>query len=295
MAWLDDALPELIKSDAWGYHRGQPTATEPAAFVALALVSYSLHEEARRPLQWLLDHQSADGRLGVTAEQDSPNWPTSLAIIAWLKASEHDDRGRYSDAIERAVVSLLRIKGKPFDRQVDMGHDTTLIGWPWVEGTHSWLEPTAFAVLALKAAGQNDAPRTREAVRLIIDRFLPEGGCNYGNTFVLGQLLRPHVQPSGVALAAVVDERDPSGRLERTVGYVRQAISSDTTCTSLCFALLGLGAANALPDAANRWLESAAQRTLKREASPYKLALLALAAKSSDKPLRAAGHVQPTL
>ena len=39
-----------------------------------------------------------------------------------------------------------------------LGHDSTLIGWPWVEGTHSWIEPTAWAVLALKSVGTESAP-----------------------------------------------------------------------------------------------------------------------------------------
>ena len=33
--------------------------------------------------------------------------------------------------------------------------------------------------------------RTREGVRLLRDRLLPDGGCNYGNTTVLGQTLSP--------------------------------------------------------------------------------------------------------
>jgi hypothetical protein len=71
------------------------------------------------------------------------------------------------------------------------------VGWAYAEGTHSWVEPTAFAVLALKAASREYQAAAREGVAVLIDRQLPGGGLNYGNTFVLGQLIRPHIQPTG--------------------------------------------------------------------------------------------------
>ena len=281
MPWLKDTLDRLAAAKAWGYHRDQPSATEPTAFAALALLVHGHIDEAHRPLAWLVERQLPDGSLGVSAEQDSPGWPTSLAILAWCKADQLAGKSHYRTHIDRAIAWTLGMSGKPLDRVDDMGHDTTLIGWPWVDGTHSWLEPTAFAVLALKAAGYHDHLRTREAVQLIINRLLPEGGCNYGNTAVLGQLLRPHVQPSGMALVAICDEHDPSGRVARTIEYLQTTLLETTTSISLSFALLGLGAAKALPKSADARLESVARQTLKREASPYQLALLALAAKAS--------------
>lgn len=286
MPWLDDILHELEIADRWGYHAGHPTATEPAAFAALALMAHGDADAAARPLEWLNEHQAENGSLGVTADQASPGWPTSLALLAWLRADKLTGSNHYAERIDRAVRWTLAIAGKPLDRWEDIGHDTMLVGWPWVEGTHSWLEPTAFAVLALKATGRDDHPRTREAVRLIIDRLLPDGGCNYGNTFVLGQRLRPQIEPSGIALAAAAGEEDRSGRLARTTDYVHDALSPNTTAASLSFGLLGLGATGRTPSAANMWLEAAARRALERDRSPYKLALLTLAAVANDKPLQ---------
>jgi hypothetical protein len=272
MIWLDKVLHELAATTQWGYHRAQPSAAEPAALAAMALQAAGLPDAASRPMAWLNEHQAADGSIGVTAMQPSPGWPTALAISAWQQAGVHDDRVRLG------IDWLLSVHGKPLDRDEIMGHDTTLIGWPWVAGTHSWLEPTAFAVAALKATGHTDHPRTREAVRLIIDRLLPDGGANYGNTVVLDQQLRPHVQPSGIVLLAVADESDPTGRINRTVEYLRSVLSAETTTASLCFALMGLAASRQLPEQQLAWLERASERTLARDTSPYKLALLALAA-----------------
>lgn len=274
MDWLENVLQELMATTQWGYHRAQPTATEPAALAAMALQAAGFADAASRPLAWLTDHQAADGCLGVTAEQTTPGWPTSLAVLAWTQAGAHAER------VQRGIEWLLTIQGKPLERDDIMGHDTTLVGWPWVVSTHSWLEPTALAVLALKATGHRDHPRTREAVRLIIDRLLPDGGANYGNTFVFDQQLRPHLQPSGIALWAVADEHDTSGRIDRTADYLRNVLTTETTTASLCYALFGLAAAGSLPPQHQEWLAHAARRTLAREASPFKLALLACAANS---------------
>jgi hypothetical protein len=290
MPWLDDVLTRLASAKQWSYLQGQPSSAEPTAFSALALVAHGQAYTAKLALDWLVEHQSPDGSIGVTETQDTPIWPTSLAILAWKKAQETTNTAKYATAIARGTDALLQVQAVTIPVSDVFGHDTTLVGWPWVAGTHSWLEPTAFAVLAFKAIGQETHPRVRQGVQLIIDRLLPEGGANYGNTFVLGQRLRPHVQPSGIALAAVADEpSDLDGRIERTVTYLQDQLSAETTTSSLSFALLGLAVANALPANAEQWLAAAAGRTLARQPAPYKLALLALAAKASELPLKSHG------
>ncbi len=113
----------------------------------------------------------------------------------------------------------------------------------------------------------------------MIDRLLPGGGCNYGNTVVLGQMLRPHIQPTGIALLALSGETDASGRLAKSVAWLGRSIGPETTAASLAWALLGLRAHGALPTQADDWLAAAESRTNKTGKSPHKLALLALAAK----------------
>ena len=84
-----------------------------------------------------------------------------------------------------------------------VGHDTAIVGWPWVADTHSWLEPTAVAILALRREGKVDHPRVREGLRLIRDRAIPTGGWNYGNNIAFGRDLRPQPAPTGIALLAL--------------------------------------------------------------------------------------------
>ena len=238
-----------MRSRAWlarntcGYHAGSRDATEPVALAALALVACGRESRALPLLDWLSERQGADGSLGVDAENATPGWPTGWAMIAWQAAQNCSlAQPRFAAALEHALAWIFRVQGEIIERVESAGHDTMIKGWPWVEGTHAWVEPTAINLLALKHTGHGSHRRAREAVRLLHDRMLPSGGCNYGNTVVFGQELRPHVQPTGLCLLALAGEDDASGRTDKSIDYLRRELSARTTTESLCYALLGLAA-----------------------------------------------------
>jgi hypothetical protein len=298
-AWVNDAVDALAASDEWGYYPGDLASTEPTALAAMALLACGKYQDATRALDWLSGVQSAQGSLGTSASAATPCWPTGLAVIAWQSALIEPDRigdsaraASYSGCAARAAAWLLSVSGETQPLLEEMGHDTTLRGWPWVIGTHSWVEPTAFGVLALKAVGQSRHPRTREAVKLLENRLFPEGGANYGNTVVLGQQLLPHLQPSGVALLALAGEPTEDTATRATLGYVAGALSPATTASSLAFGVMGLTAHQARPEHIDAWLEAAAKRVQRTDASPYKLTLLALAALGDRAPLVNVGDIQ---
>jgi len=297
MAWTDPLLEHLAAAEALGYRPGGSPASEPTALAALALLAQGRAADAEPKLRWLAERQAADGSVGITATEAAPGWPTPLAVLAWARGtrdgasadrsltkgedsatslSRLPQRPRWSRHIHRATDWLLRTEGKQVPPSGE-GHDTTLIGWPWVDGTHSWVEPTALAILALKATGRGGHPRTREAVRLLLDRLLPDGGCNCGNTVVFGQTLVPQVQPTGLALLALAGEHDPSCRIERSIEYLWRALDEHTTPASLAYGLLGLAAHGRECCMSEEWLAAAAAVALKRQ-SALEMALLLLGA-----------------
>jgi len=298
--WLDRTLDDLVRQPELGYLAGGAAAAEPTALAAMAFVQSGRDEAAQKAAEALAAMQQAGGEVGVR-NHESPGWPTSLAIVAWSalkKASGTRERpgqvasaparsDREADAsssldggqIDRAVAWLLANRGRAVERTENFGHNTELIGWAYAEQTHSWVEPTAFGVLALKAAGKADDPASREGIAVLLDRQLPGGGLNYGNTYVLGQLLRSHVEPTGIALLALAGEPDSGGGVAKSITWLRRSVSAETTPLSLGWALLGLRAHGALPPQADDWLAGAASRVQMRDRSPHKLALLALAAK----------------
>jgi hypothetical protein len=203
-----------------------------------------------------------------------------LAVVAWLAVDEC-----FATNVDRSVDWMLSVCSKPLPRGGAMEHDTTLVAWPWVVGTHAWVEPTALGVLALKAAGHSRHPRTREAVRLLLDRQLPSGGCNYGNTRVLGQQLRPHLLPTGLAMLALNGEDKKDPRLVKSLAFLARRISRDTPVLSLCWALLGLAAHGHRPACADDWLARIAQCQRLAERPRIQTALTLLAALAEETPL----------
>jgi hypothetical protein len=271
--WLDAILGAMEKNPVIGYALNSAPAAEPTAIAALSLIAHGRTAFAKPGADFLTSLQAADGSVGVRQNEPEPQWPTSLAVLTWLAV----DKRAFAVNIDRAVHWILEAKGEAMAQTSDMGHNTQLVGWSWAAGTHSWIEPTAFHVLALKSAGYSQHARTREAVTLLLDRQLPSGGCNYGNTAVLGQMLRPHVQPTGIALLALAKEQDQGNRIAKSVAWLRKALTKDTTTASLAWGLLGLQSHGVKIPSAATWLEQAAKKVNSQDKSPHKLALLALA------------------
>jgi hypothetical protein len=279
VSWVDPILDELARSPGVAYLPGGTTAAEPTALAALAFLAHGRHGSAQAAANELAAMQQASGEVGVRSGENSPGWPTSLAVVAWRSVGNALRGVPLTADSDRALGWLLSNRGQGVERSDNFGHNTELVGWAYAEGTHSWVEPTSFAVLALKAADRGQTPAAREGVSVLIDRQLPGGGLNYGNTFVLGQLIRPHIQPTGIGLLALRGETDPSGRLEKSIAWLRRSIGPETTPLSLAWAILGLNAQQADVAQADEWLAAAAKRVNSRDRSPHKLALLALAAK----------------
>jgi hypothetical protein len=278
MNWTLDLIDRLEGAVPGGYADGNEPMTEPTALAGLALVAHGRIKLAQFAGTWLANQQAAGGSIGISPTRPAPCWPTSLAILLWRAIQSATGSDAYNESIERAVQWTLAQRGRTQKRGISAQHDSTLVGWSWAANTHSWIEPTAMFVLALTAAGQRDHARTREAVRLISDRLLPAGGCNYGNTIVLGQTLLPHVQPTGLAMMALADEPQRVPQVELSLNFLQRELCADTTTSSLCYGLLGLAAHDRTPRGRLEWLEHAHNRSISGGRGCYKLALLALAA-----------------
>ena len=185
----------------------------------------------------LVHEQRGDGRVVVNREHPASYWPTPLAILAWQNSLANQV------AQNRAIHFLLETTGTHFPRKADVpwAHDTILKGWPWIEDTHSWVEPTATCVMALRAAGYGQHDRVREAIRMILDRQLPHGGWNYGNTLVFGRELHPNPECTGVALTGLAGAVGQE-KVARSIDYLQGEVDRLRTPISLGWSLLGLAA-----------------------------------------------------
>ena len=202
-------LLELRNADAgWGATVDRPSNVEATALATIALRGAAA--EARSGgLAWLTSRQRSDGSWAWSDEVDRPSWATSLAMLALA------DAGGSPDAVRGGAGWLMRQESPPVSwrlriREFLTRHQTVevnyaLEGWAWAPSTFSWVEPTAWAVLAMRRA--IPAPRPRrirgrldEAQAMIVDRVCPGGGWNYGNGRVLDQDLEPYPDTTALAL-----------------------------------------------------------------------------------------------
>lgn len=280
MTFLPECIDRLLRAKQCAYTPNGPWAAEPTAWAALALIGHGKTTTARRFALQLADNQTGSGAVGVFQEHSEPGWPTSLAILAWVADQQGSGASVFAANIHSGVAWALASQGKTAPPQPEVGHDPRILGWSWAANTHAWMEPTCMFALALKAAGLQDHERTREAVRLITDRLLPTGGCNFGSTTVLGQATLPQVQSTGLAMMALAGEDLSDPRIELSLVYLTDCLNEQTTTASLCFGVMGLTAQGRRPPHAEHWLQKAFDREVAHGTSEYKLGLLALAALS---------------
>jgi hypothetical protein len=213
-----------------------------------------------------------DGRVFLPGAPDVI-WPTPLAILAW------HGNAKYLEALNRATDFLMETSGNHWKREPEFpeNHDSSLRGWPWVLGTHSFIEPTAIALLALERMRHDDHPRFREGIQMIMNRRLPRGGWNYGNTLVFGAELFPFIDATGMALTALAGHTSEES-VKSGIDYLRAEAENCRAPLSLGWALFGLGAWGIFPGESEIWIEETLARQEKLGAyGTSLLSLLALA------------------
>jgi hypothetical protein len=162
-------------------------------------------------------------------------WPTPLAVLAWLRVPEYERPRR------KAIRFLLDVEQMQLvsDTESVDGHGGMIKGWPWVDRTYSWVEPTAYGLMAMRACGYLVHSRTSDAIHLLLDRQLPSGGWNTGNTLAFGKEMRPTPESTGVALATLAGLA-PKAAVEKSLAYLKSGLASLDTPMSLAWAILSL-------------------------------------------------------
>jgi hypothetical protein len=262
---VDDLTTLLVAGrnadGGWGYYRHKKSRLEPTCWAVLALTSIGNDRAAAAEglRQW-------PAREGLLLERSGgePNYAfQGLALLALRAAAiEHRSGNRaLVDALQR--VKGLALKSSTINRQ-----DNSIQGWSWIDNTFSWVEPTAWCLLALKRCGQHspswvDPIRIRDAERLLADRACRGGGWNYGNSNVLGKELAAYVPTTAVALLAL---RDRAGEpmVSQGVAFLERHSTSERSAMALALAARALRA---------HGRDTAAVRAALREQLPITAAL----------------------
>jgi len=242
---MNDDLPELLikriktrelPEGAFPSKPGGQYRPDATAWAALALNAADGGKTVvNKARSRLAADQMEDGRVCLSADHPHTFWPTALAVLAWYGSPENRESQR------KGIEFLLATSGKHWQKKKESpaGHDTALRGWPWIEETHSWVEPTALVLMALALNGKGDHQRAREAECMLLDRQLSSGGWNFGNTTVFGRQLRPMPESTGLALSALVN-MTARRSVEKSISYLKKETDRLKTPLSFGWSCLGL-------------------------------------------------------
>ncbi len=302
--WIDLARDQLLRlrgdGPGWAYRRNGQTSVEPTVLACLALMASSSgkgpdssRDECDLAVEdgarWIAGLQQADGAVGLSETIQEPHWPTSYAVLLWSAV----EKEKWAERMQRAGDFILLRRGltSPLREDGVAGHNTTIPGWPWVEETHSWVEPTAMAVLALQKCGYREHGRVAQGRDLLIDRMISTGGWNYGNSVMFGATLRPRPAPTGLAMLALLNAQ--GARLDSSLNYLERELPTIRSPQSLCWGLLAMQAWNRPLSGAADWLEEAYDQIEGCSDPSVQLSFLLLA--SGDRTLTHLGLASPAV
>lgn len=286
--WRQQAIEYLLSAQnsdgGWGYKQQSRSQAEPTCNVALALLSLENATEEinassnvlKNASLWLSKSQKPDGAVAATSGIQGSAWLTSLSLMIWLELEN------FPEERDRAFRWLVSKEGATYEPPEDpdqrlLGHDQTLVGWPWVSTTHSWLEPTIFAILAFAKSGHADHPRAREGLQVVLDRQEERGTWNFGNTTVFGNSYPPQPTATGLGLIArSLETSKPDRLIQLAIEYLQDVLPSVRSAASLCWGLQGLACWDVRLQESPLWLAEAFEKSLIRSNPVLQVALTLL-------------------
>jgi hypothetical protein len=214
MGWIE-ARRDFLRANqnqdgGWGYFPARESRVEPTCYAMRALGPKD--PSFANGVKFLVSCQDSTGGLTPTPGIPGPTWVTQLAFpllrIGGVEAKRLEKaadwilntEGAEGNVLQRMLYTLGMSK---------VEQDPKLKGWPWRPDNNSWVEPTAHGLLSLawmKDIAPEAGVRYRRdiATRMILDRRCYDGGWNYGNKKVLGEILPSYPETTGIALLGLV-------------------------------------------------------------------------------------------
>jgi hypothetical protein len=233
-ALIEQLLAHRNSDGGWGYYPGKLTRLEPTSQALIALTAAGQAVDAS-----VLDRWPMRNNLFVDVDASPPNIAFHAQAVLALRAVNHPHPFT-------RLHALIASKGMTFPPMDGLPQDNSLQGWSWRRGTTSWAEPTAWALIALKAwhagdASTEAAERIDAGEQLLADRMCRKGGWNYGSSMIFNTALPPHGAVSALGLLALADKQH--SRAARTsLEFLHSHRLDERSASALALSLLALRA-----------------------------------------------------
>src|SRR5262245_21045689 len=279
---LEESLREQLLSarhrdGGWGYEPGCVPRLEPTCWALLGFRARQPQFDRMVLSRW---PSSVDGL--VEQHGGLVNW-SFHALALTTRLALGDSALSQIRPLARALVDARGIALTSSSIEGEKTRD----GWSWVDGTFNWVEPTSWALLALKKCRARDITirdidsRVHDGEAMLVDRMCAAGGWNYGDSATFGRDLPAYVPTTASALLALQDRGDEPF-VQHSLDYLEQHAANHPSSRALALSALALQhhgrAAVAVEDQLRRWLD----RHPTSDAASIGMALCALGQSGAD-------------
>lgn len=277
--YVDFLLQGKNTDGGWGYAPGKASRLEPTCWAALAI------DETPSARAALANWPAADGLL-LERAGGSPNYAFhGLALLTM-----HHRKIEHVAGYASLLAAIQVVRGVKLPPSTINTEDTSLQAWSWIADTFSWVEPTAWCLLALKVSKRSgkavDQSRIDVAERMLVDRCCRDGGWNYGNSNMLGQQLKPFVPTTAIALLSLQDRRDLP-EVQKSITYLEREATNERSSSALALAAIALRTFGLPVAPVTELLKAQLGTTLAfRKHAALAMALYALNGGDNDAPFR---------
>jgi hypothetical protein len=228
-------LESVGKKGSWSY---QPNMTEASieATCWCAIACRKNIDVAGQTVDYFISTQNADGgwsddpgntsdwatgpallALSILSRQHQPTWdePRKTNIAAAMQKGFQRLVGLRTDLMgDLARVWLTVVQGPDFDYPR---------GWPWAPQTYNWVEPTAYALMAIKSADLLGKKRYKDVVdqahAYLLQKSCKPAGWNFGAPEALGTYAPAMPLPTALAVMALQDDND--SKVDAATAYLK--------------------------------------------------------------------------
>jgi len=211
---------------------------------------------------WLVSTQNKDGGWSTAPGAGRSDWTSGPATLALRVITSDDGDGGTGSNSQRAATqrSIERALAYMFDSRTEFyGSLARLLlfaykgasgldysrGWPWTRDCYHWIEPTVYALLALKLPSRLNSGLYDEIIgraeQFIIENECKGGGWNHGNMYCLKFYLPAFVVTTSEALLALQETPESVG-VKSALDFLVRKEPTDFTAMEYAWSILALNA-----------------------------------------------------